>query len=695
MIKCRQLLGNQEDFFVPGVFRELPTKRVLATEFIEGKPVDKCMEENQMFLLRFMQIDPHWLNFFFGKHPETSEPRFTLLDFGGFRSYSSLFVDRCMHVIRAAYDKDEEKMLKYSRNLGFLTGYESRVIEKAHCGYFTATSILGETLASDVPCGFSQKIVTKRIHKLIPVMLEHRLTSLHDEIYPLHRNLAISRSHLISNGRIADALAQAGHEVVLVEPEYLPLASTMETAKYAERMIIQNFSGAYLHGISQFSTKAFEEVHMLSSIEKLSVFHDVCTVSCQEFLDKTDVIEKLRSFKFDMYFGEQITLCGTALAHHLGIKTHMWVSSCALMDHMSWILGVPTPLSYVPTIGELDITDRPSYFDRVRNIAEFLSNAYVYRYGSREITRIFRERYGDDFPDADDIAKRSPIVFVAADELVDFPRPILHNLVYIGGLGMSHEAKILQEPLKSEMEKGKKGVVFFSLGSNVKTHILPVEVREYMLQAVAAFPEYHFIVKHEDQDTVIPEKAKQLKNVYVTTWAPQTDILAHNRLKAFITHGGYNSLMEAALAGVPLVSIPFFFDQVRNAHVAERNGWGAVCSKYSLLKGPEKLIETLRKVLDHPEYKENAIRTQKLVRSKPFSAEERLVRYTNFVADNDGRLPELQIAGQDLSLLVYFNLDIIIPLVLTAAVLLVSFIYITYRVVTSCLSRRSTKVKKS
>ncbi|KAK0399278.1 hypothetical protein QR680_002971 [Steinernema hermaphroditum] len=37
-----------EDFFVPGVFRELPTKRVLATEFIEGKPVDKCMEESQV-----------------------------------------------------------------------------------------------------------------------------------------------------------------------------------------------------------------------------------------------------------------------------------------------------------------------------------------------------------------------------------------------------------------------------------------------------------------------------------------------------------------------------------------------------------------------------------------------------------------------------------------------------------------------
>ncbi|KAK0398878.1 hypothetical protein QR680_002795 [Steinernema hermaphroditum] len=150
-----------------------------------------------MFLVRFMQIDPHWLNIFFGKHPETVEPRFTLLDFGGFRSYSSLFVDRCMHVIRAAYDKDEEKMLKCSRNIGFLTGYESRIIEKtrcgpqrvfwstASCGYFTATSILGETLASDVPCGFSQKIVTKRIHKLIPevngiVPVGHEVV---DEVY--------------------------------------------------------------------------------------------------------------------------------------------------------------------------------------------------------------------------------------------------------------------------------------------------------------------------------------------------------------------------------------------------------------------------------------------------------------------------------------------------------------------------------
>uniref|UniRef100_A0A0M3HLM0 Acetyltransferase n=1 Tax=Ascaris lumbricoides TaxID=6252 RepID=A0A0M3HLM0_ASCLU len=32
-----------------------------------------------------------------------------------------------MHIIRAAYDHDREKLLKYSREIGFLTGYESKV----------------------------------------------------------------------------------------------------------------------------------------------------------------------------------------------------------------------------------------------------------------------------------------------------------------------------------------------------------------------------------------------------------------------------------------------------------------------------------------------------------------------------------------------------------------------------------------
>lgn len=60
------------------------------------------------------------------------------------------------------------------------------------------------------------------------------------------------------------------------------------------------------------------------------------------------------------------------------------------------------------------------------------------------------------------------------------------------------------------------------------------EKRKALLDAFEQFPDYHFIWKYESQltDLVLP------KNVKIRPWLPQSDILAHPRVKAFITHGG-------------------------------------------------------------------------------------------------------------------------------------------------------------
>ena len=50
-----------------------------------------------------------------------------LLDFGASRDFSKTFVDDYIRVIRAAADKDKEGVLKISKDLGFLTGYETKV----------------------------------------------------------------------------------------------------------------------------------------------------------------------------------------------------------------------------------------------------------------------------------------------------------------------------------------------------------------------------------------------------------------------------------------------------------------------------------------------------------------------------------------------------------------------------------------
>merc|ERR1712039_310770 len=43
---------------------------------------------------------------------------------------------------------------------------------------------------------------------------------------------------------------------------------------------------------------------------------------------------------------------------------------------------------------------------------------------------------------------------------------------------------------------------------------------------------------------------------------------------AFITHGGFNSLQESLMAGVPLIAVPQAVDQPANARKIESSGWG-------------------------------------------------------------------------------------------------------------------------
>ncbi|PIO56115.1 hypothetical protein TELCIR_22490, partial [Teladorsagia circumcincta] len=70
----------------------------------------------------------------------------------------------------------------------------------------------------------------------------------------------------------------------------------------------------------------------------------------------------------------------------------------------------------------------------------------------------------------------------------------------------------------------------------------------------------------------------------------------HPRLQVFITHGGYNSIMEAARSAVPLITIPFYFDQIRNSRAAEMNGWGIPVNRFSLRDNPDAVYQALHAI---------------------------------------------------------------------------------------------------
>ncbi|KAE9547508.1 hypothetical protein FO519_009278 [Halicephalobus sp. NKZ332] len=492
-----------------------------------------------------------------------------------------------------------------------------------------------------------------------------------------------SVSHQISNDRIGDTLALDNHDVTILEAEfYAPSRPT----KYAKKIVLGGFNTSMFNvGRASLTTNAFTSEdsfwsHFSYETASFDTFNEQCDAMLTMHRDK---LEELSNERFDLLMTEQLNLCGVGLKHILKVPTLVWIASRPIDDHVAYLLGVPTPLSYVPAVGEVNVSDQMSYFGRIQNWIEFYRNIRAFGYGMVQTNEVFKKHYGSDFPDLIETARDADLIFVLADEFLDFPRPILHNTIYIGCFGLS-KSIIGSAAFVDEFAKDKDKIVFFSLGTNMDTVNIPEEVKRNLFIAASKFPEYQFIMKFDADDKFAINLSESYENVKVVDWINQATLLSDPRVKLFITHGGYNSLSEAVNFAKPLLLMPLFGDQHRNAKLAERNGFGRLFEKTTLTHTPSDLIELLKEMLESEKYKKAALRIQKLVKSKPLNATERLWQYTRFLLDNGGKLPELQIEGRKLPLYVYFNLDILIPI----AVFLIVFPYLCILVIRKCVARQ-------
>ncbi|KDP43506.1 hypothetical protein JCGZ_16793 [Jatropha curcas] len=186
--------------------------------------------------------------------------------------------------------------------------------------------------------------------------------------------------------------------------------------------------------------------------------------------------------------------------------------------------------------------------------------------------------------------------------LTNYLKLKVKNLLYIGCSTLS----ITQENdgsstsagcLFSWLDRQKVGsVVYISFGT-------VVELGSEELMALAEAIEYSgkpFLWSLKDKcKENLPEGflERTKEKGMVVSWAPQREILQHGSVGVFVNHGGYNSMWESVLGGVPMICRSVWADNHINAKVAEEV-WGVgvrvegrVITKSRMVKCLEMIFE--------------------------------------------------------------------------------------------------------
>uniref|UniRef100_A0A915B6U5 glucuronosyltransferase n=1 Tax=Parascaris univalens TaxID=6257 RepID=A0A915B6U5_PARUN len=511
------------------------------------------------------------------------------------------------------------------------------------------------------------------------ILLAFALISISSSYKILIYSAQTARSHVTFMGHIADTLVDAGHDVVVFLPALNDEVNITGVKKCRTILKARDFDMPYKVDaiLADFWRKSAASMKEILSIAR--VYQRSMSLLCESHLKDKETIKKLSNEKFDLGIAELFNLCSYALFKASNISSHVSASPTNLAEWMTDPFGVDSNPSYVPALVS-EHSDRMSYLERAKNLAAMTASRYGLKYLSKSVLDpIFRKEFGEQFELEEEIA-RSSFLFVNSEDFTEFPRPLNHKIIFIGGIG-AQKAKPLEGELKNLMDAAVNGAVLVSFGSLANSSLMPVELKTAFIETFKAFPKVTFIWKYEVDDDV----GSGVKNLVKVKWMPQNDLLAHPNLRAFISHGGMNSVTESTHAGVPIVCIPLFGDQMRNAKMIERRNVAYVIDKNNLTKN--SLSYALNAVLFDPSYRNSARRLARMIHKKPSSAKERLIKYVEFAAEF-GPVENLDPASRKLNVFQYYLIDVILPVLIMILLILYVVLRLCFYLIMAVLKRK-------
>ncbi|KAK4879421.1 hypothetical protein RN001_007567 [Aquatica leii] len=268
--------------------------------------------------------------------------------------------------------------------------------------------------------------------------------------------------------------------------------------------------------------------------------------------------------------------------------------------------------------------EEPNLFQRVlATFSSLFAELVTDMLFSAQQQSIVTKYFGKEMPHLHTIARNVSLLFLNTEPIFHPMRMLVPSVIQIGGNIHGGLIKPLPKDLKEFLDNATNGFIYFSLGSNVKSKDVPIEIRNVILNTFAELP-FRIVWKFEIDN--LPNKSD---NIFISKWMPQESVLNHPNIKVFITQGGLQSMEEAIYSFVPMIGVPFFADQYHNVQTMVRKGMGLSIDYKSINKHDFK--NKIMEVIQDSRYKDKVTEIGTLIKDQPMTGLEKVVWWTEYV----------------------------------------------------------------
>ncbi|XP_017101752.2 UDP-glycosyltransferase UGT5 [Drosophila bipectinata] len=348
------------------------------------------------------------------------------------------------------------------------------------------------------------------------------------------------------------------------------------------------------------------------------------------------------------------------------------------------MVGSPAPASFVPHI-MLPFNDHMSLYERFVNVAflafERLLLDYYYLPGQE---KLYKEFFPNNKHSFYEMRRNASLVLINQHVSLSFPRPYSPNMIEVGGMHIDGKLSPLPEKIERFLNDSEHGAIYFSMGSNLKSKDLPPSKVEEILTAFRGLKQ-HVLWKFELDN--LPNKPE---NLFISDWFPQTDILAHPKVLAFVTHGGMLSTTESIYHGKPVIGLPIFSDQFFNMAHAEQAGYGIMLD-FKNLKAND-FRAAIERIVSDANYTDVVRGMSFRYRDQQQTPLENAIYWVEHVTRHQGAA-YLKSAAQGLNWWQYHNVDVFL-IILGIFITLIMLPFAILRLMKMCFVVKVKKEKK-